>query len=302
MVEMRTYRFLWLFAIREVLSTHYGATCGNDESLGEVQGETGSICAPRCSEGTFQCMNDLPEGTSAVPQCMLTDIDHVPHCGLLCQVDSQCPSGATCKAIQEPRVGICIHALSFGDWARGSRKKFSVAFPSTGSTSQSGFQVAKAFSALQNLKQRFGIGNGDADVLIIKELLTSSTAAASGSVPIPAQTSAGSGGGAVRGLGFDAWKHDVNYLSNNLKQGIPGIGREIKDTIWNVEHITNYGVATELLRGVILIAIAYLVIGCAYKYQAEGARGISMIPHIGFWKEYPRLVSDGWTYAFSGSR
>jgi hypothetical protein len=152
------------------------------------------------------------------------------------------------------------------------------------------------------LKQRFGIGNGDADVLIIKELLTSSTAAASGSVSIPSQTSAGSGRGAVRGLGFDAWKHDVNYLSNNLKQGIPGIGREIKDTIWNVEHITNYGVATELLRGVILIAIAYLVIGCAYKYQAEGARGLSMIPHIGFWKEYPRLVADGWKYAFSGSR
>jgi len=39
--------------------------------------------------------------------------------------------------------------------------------------------------------------------------------------------------------------------------------------------------------------LLYLIIGAVYKSQALGSSGVDMIPHIGFWVEYPRLVQDG---------
>eukprot|EP00438_Fugacium_kawagutii_P034373 Skav204878 [mRNA] locus=scaffold2602:46921:52510:+ [translate_table: standard] len=38
------------------------------------------------------------------------------YCGLLCQADAQCPSGASCRKVGTQAVGLCIHPLSFSDW------------------------------------------------------------------------------------------------------------------------------------------------------------------------------------------
>mmetsp|Transcript_89151 Transcript_89151/g.288259 ORF Transcript_89151/g.288259 Transcript_89151/m.288259 type:complete len:363 (+) Transcript_89151:78-1166(+) len=288
-------------------------TCEAGEVVGEVQGETGSICSPKCADATFACPLDLPAGTLAQPQCMLQDFNRVPYCGLLCTMDSQCPSGAFCRKIGAAEVSLCVHPLSFKDWAMGqsSRVKLAVAFPSAGGTAANGrpaargFELAKAYAALQSLKRRYGIADGDADVLTVKELLSSasstgiSAAAASGAAPAGSSAVPGSPSAKYRDFSMGSWKHDMTYLAGNVEAGLPGLEREVHDTVWNVQHLENYGVATELLRGLFFAAVVYFVGGAAYKHQALGARGIDMIPHSSFWMEYPGLVVDGANYSMA---
>ncbi|CAK9047407.1 unnamed protein product [Durusdinium trenchii] len=58
---------------------------------------------------------------------MLQNVDQAFYCGLLCQADAQCPSGASCRKVGTQNVGLCIHPLSFSDWARlSSRMKLSI--------------------------------------------------------------------------------------------------------------------------------------------------------------------------------
>jgi len=102
---------------------------------------------------------------------------------------------------------------------------------------------------------------------------------------------------AAQGGPMNPWTHDVKYAMDNLRSGIPGIERELHDTMWNIEHIGTHGAAETLLRGIIMIGIVYLGAGCFYKYQSMGATGMDMIPHLGFWREYPSLVVDGVKYA-----
>merc|ERR1719215_1622693 len=78
--------------------------------------------------------------------------------------------------------------------------------------------------------------------------------------------------------------------------GLPGIEKEVHDTVWNLEHLDKRGVASELLRSIIMLGCLYLAVGCLYNSQMRGLRGMEMIPHIGFWSEYPTLVADGVTY------
>lgn len=42
----------------------------------------------------------------------------------------------------------------------------------------------------------------------------------------------------------------------------------------------------------------YVSIGMGLNYKLKGERGIDMIPHLSFWKDFPLLVRDGviWTY------
>merc|ERR1712232_1497650 len=89
------------------------------------------------------------------------------------------------------------------------------------------------------------------------------------------------------------WKHDIGYFAGNLQQGLPGLSREVSDTVWNIENIQHPGTASMLLRSVVLFGLVYLVAGSVVKYQTMGARGLDMIPHVGFWMEYPQLVMDG---------
>lgn len=283
---------------------------GYDEVKGEVQDSSGYVCGVKCAADTFNCPTDVPTGTSAQPQCMLQDVDRGSFCGLLCQVDSQCPNGARCRQMKQVEVGLCLYPVSFTDWARqSSNRKFNVGWPtragvSAGSGTSSSFEIAKTYAALQNLKKKFSIDDGDADMLTLKELLSSMTAssavaavpAASGATYPASMLNQGNQGG-YKDYGWSAWTHDIGRFEDYVGDGpVKGIQREIKDTYWNIEHIEEYGKATILLRGVILWGFAYVLVGSFFKYQT-GARGIDMIPHIGFWMEYPKLVEDGVTYS-----
>ncbi|CAK0846236.1 unnamed protein product [Prorocentrum cordatum] len=196
-------------------------------------------------------------------------------------------------------VSVCIHPLSFDQWAKtsGSRRKFTVGWPVKAGSQASGFQIAKAYSALQSLKRRYSIADGDADVLIVKELLSAaSSATAAASTAAGARAAAAAPPAPSQGF-LSPWEHDIGVFGSNMARGLPGVEKEIHDTIWNVEHIENRGVATMLLRSVLMIAAVYLVGGAVYKNQTYGSSGVDAIPHIGFWREYPQLVLDGVQYA-----
>merc|ERR1719265_1557498 len=130
-------------------------------------------------------------------------------------------------------------------------------------------------------------------MLIVKEFLSalSSNAASGADNPPPKRKSQG------EGSTWGAWKHDVSYVTENIEMGLPGLEREVHDTLWNIEHITKRHAASDLLRGVIGFGALYLIIGSALKYNMDGARGLDMLPHIGFWMEYPKLVMDGVAYS-----
>lgn len=301
--------------------THYEQPpCQSDEVQGEVQGAAGYLCAPKCDEASYNCAMDMPPGASAQPQCMLQDIDRNAYCGLLCQVDAQCPSGARCKNIKQVEVGLCMYPISFADWAAqaSNGKKLAIGWP--GGKPTASFQIAKTYSALQNLKQKYSVDDGDADMLVLKELLSTLSAAQPaqpGAQPASPPSAAVAMGGAAalvaqgppqaeaappqpqqhqEGTVYGAWSHDVNRIGNHLSRGLPGIEDEISQAAWDVEHIYTRNAASELLRGLILLALAYLAVGSFIKYQS-GATGMHLIPHLEFWMEYPKLVNDGVLYS-----
>mmetsp|Transcript_106257 Transcript_106257/g.298870 ORF Transcript_106257/g.298870 Transcript_106257/m.298870 type:complete len:333 (-) Transcript_106257:125-1123(-) len=294
-----------LFAVLvPIAAARYGsAPCGSDEVQGELQGAPGYLCAPRCDLSNFNCPTDLPYGATAQPQCMLKDADQSPFCALLCQVDSQCPSGSQCKHLQQFEVGACLNPVSFHDWAKNTViRKFAIGWPTrSNGAAPASFQIAKTYAALQSMKLKYSIDDGDADMVTLKEFMSSlstsavaGASAAGGASHSGIVTAASSSGQSEMSLGM--WGHDVQEFSNNVMSGVPGIQKEIHDTIWNVEHITRHGVATMFLRSIILIGLAYLGIGCLIKSQMHNASGVDMVPHIGFWREYPSLVADGVTY------
>lgn len=271
---------------------------------GELQDAAGYVCAPRCSGDAFTCPSDTPSGSAAQPQCMLQDVDRGQFCGLLCQVDSECPSGARCR--QMAQVSICLYPASFSDWARSNvnTRRLTIGWPNKqgGGQSTASFQIAKTYAALQSLKGRFSIDDGDADMLTLKELLSSLSASGvssagpvvssspiTGTVAAPSRQS---GGGM-----FSPWKHDIEKFEGYLADGPSGLSREMHDVTWNAEHIFDRsGAASTTLRGVIMIGIVYVLAGSLFKYQT-GARGLDMLPHASFWLEYPNLVADGVTYS-----
>ncbi|CAE8682872.1 unnamed protein product, partial [Polarella glacialis] len=182
-----------------------------------------------------------------------------------------------------------------------------VAFPTTApGQSSKGFQIAKAFSALQSLKRRYSISDGDANVLIVKEMLSTVSASSNlgasdrqalASFEHMVHKALRSPGGGGDGSVANAWKSDMTLFENNMQKGLPGLEREAESVAWNIEHIENRNAASGLLRGLLEAAAIYLVCGCVYKHQALGARGQDMIPHIDFWLEYPAMVVDGIKYA-----
>lgn len=296
-----------------VRAGHYAQPpCGFDEVQGEVQGATGYICAPRCKDNTYECATDSPVGTSAQAQCMLQDVDRGSFCGLLCQVDSQCPTGARCRQLKQVEVGLCMYPASFTDWAKQvSTRKLMVGWP-TKSADTSG--IAKTYAALQSLKSKYSIDDGDTDMLTLKELLSALSqgggaggSAVAGASPgqLSAPNAALSQGQAAKSDNSGGWwpwsnsgvGHDINQFADYASQGLPGFEREAHDILRNIEHANERGKCTDMLRCILLIIMAYLFIGSAVKYQTHGSRGIDMIPHIGFWMEYPRLVNDGMIYA-----
>jgi len=314
LATMRSVKSCFILLCLPIAIAHYSGSCAGDEVAGEVQGETGVICAPKCTATTYECSTDVPSGTTAQPQCMLQNVDNQFFCGLLCEVDNQCPSGAACRKAGTQQLGICIHPLSFSDWAKqSSRTKLGIGFP-TGTASSKNYQIAKAFAALESLKRRHSIADGDADVLVVKEMLEIiSSKSGSGQVDLAGalakfESILKKGYDDIkvkdmlhqqhsRGLGPGDFMRDAQNLGSNLGSGLSGLEKEASLMAWDVEHFETYGAATELLRTFIEIAIVYLVGGCIYKSQTMGARGIDMVPHIAFWRDYPDLISDGVKYA-----
>lgn len=88
------------------------------------------------------------------------------------------------------------------------------------------------------------------------------------------------------------FEHDLGYLEKGLADGNL-VSKEIHDTVWNVEHL-NRGGAYNLLHGIFMVFLAYLLIGVCLKYNTQpDARGINLIPHIEFWQEYPANLAEG---------
>eukprot|EP00930_Biecheleria_cincta_P096997 TRINITY_DN88753_c0_g1_i1.p1 TRINITY_DN88753_c0_g1~~TRINITY_DN88753_c0_g1_i1.p1 ORF type:complete len:402 (-),score=61.74 TRINITY_DN88753_c0_g1_i1:44-1204(-) len=323
---------LRLVVVRAVV--HYeNPPCQHDEVQGEVLGLSGYTCSPRCDDNSFNCPGDMPPGASASPQCMLQDVDKGAFCGLLCQVDAQCPSGAACKQSSQMGVGMCMYGANFADWARSATtRKLSLGWPNKGGALSS-TQVAKTFQALQNLKAKFRIDDGDVDMLALKELLNSITPnnapqqiaapASSGSwffgssAPTPSPPALPVVSPALpvvsavplsgqnldplratpKGIATSDFAYDVKRLESEASQGLPGLQNEFQRDLYLAEHLQDYGAATSLLRVVFIVAVIYVAVGSFIKYQTMGSSGIDMIPHIGFWMEYPKLVQDGMTYS-----
>eukprot|EP00932_Pfiesteria_piscicida_P021553 SRR837773.8336.p1 GENE.SRR837773.8336~~SRR837773.8336.p1 ORF type:complete len:203 (-),score=60.11 SRR837773.8336:84-659(-) len=156
-------------------------------------------------------------------------------------------------------VGMCLYPVSFADWARGGTQKLAVGWPSR--PSQKGpadFQVAKTFAALQNIKSRYAIDDGDADMLTLKELLNSMSTKPAGA-QAPALGQLGQLGQAAaapvvsaipQSPGGAPLPHDVQRFEGYVSQGLPGFERELHDTVWNVEHFDHRFAATHLFTGV----------------------------------------------------
>jgi hypothetical protein len=95
--------------------THYGnptGGCMDDETEAKIQGLKGDSCIPKCTGGVFKktCPTDVPDGTTATPQCILKDTKGDHFCILVCSGPSgsgDCPTGATCETIQGE--GVCMY-------------------------------------------------------------------------------------------------------------------------------------------------------------------------------------------------
>ncbi|CAE8680408.1 unnamed protein product [Polarella glacialis] len=304
---------LLLFRLEFCRAVHYeNPPCAHDEVQGEVLGASGYTCSPRCDDAAYNCPVDMPLGASAQPQCMLQDVDKGAFCGLVCQVDAQCPTGSQCTQLTQMGVGICLYPASFADWARTViTRKLSVGWPKKGGSVET-FQIAKTLAALQSMKSKYSIDDGDVDMLTLKELLNSvspsSVAPSGGSLDTAASAVASlaatraataptnSGGGSGSG-DFKIWETDLSRLGNEMGRGLPGVQSELSRDVYLAEHLSNQFAASDLLRTVVIFGVIYLAVGSFIKYQTNGASGINMIPHVGFWVEYPALVVDGIAYS-----
>ncbi|CAE8589568.1 unnamed protein product [Polarella glacialis] len=96
---------------------------------------------------------------------------------------------------------------------------------------------------------------------------------------------------------FKIWETDLSRLGNEMGRGLPGVQSELSRDVYLAEHLSNQFAASDLLRTVVIFGVIYLAVGSFIKYQTNGASGINMIPHVGFWVEYPALVVDGIAYS-----
>jgi len=77
--------------------------CRSDEKDVHVQGLSGSFCSPLCHKST--CPEDVPEGVTAKPQCLLQGPGGEKRCALQCS-KGQCGT-AVCHKIAS--IGICTY-------------------------------------------------------------------------------------------------------------------------------------------------------------------------------------------------
>ncbi|KAG0371177.1 hypothetical protein BGZ54_009536 [Gamsiella multidivaricata] len=80
------------------------------------------------------------------------------------------------------------------------------------------------------------------------------------------------------------YENGVVYFSWKSSVACP---REIQ--LPTSEGMSGFGVFMTVL---IVFGLIYLVLGAIYNRQVYGARGLDMLPNIGFWKDFPSLVVD----------
>jgi len=87
-------------------STHYEKPpCRSDEEAVTIQGFTGSVCTPICTNTA--CPTDVPAGTTDKPSCVLQDsASGDKYCAITCLFGG-CPTGATCQ--HSGLTGICMY-------------------------------------------------------------------------------------------------------------------------------------------------------------------------------------------------
>merc|ERR1711939_838288 len=94
-------------------ATHYEDPkdgCQSDEVRLQIQGVSGSICAPTCGSSSA-CPNDVPDDVTVKPTCALKATSGSQYCALLCfpGLDlGQCGKNASCKKVQTD-VGVCTY-------------------------------------------------------------------------------------------------------------------------------------------------------------------------------------------------
>jgi C1A family cysteine protease len=95
-------------------ATHYEDPkdgCQSDEVALSIQGISGSICAPSCSDLSF-CPLDTPSDSIVTPTCSLTTSSGKKYCALECVTDfpgiKQCGKDASCKKVKDG-FGICTY-------------------------------------------------------------------------------------------------------------------------------------------------------------------------------------------------
>lgn len=291
---MQVTAAVFLLGLKGVVAQyHYEPRpCKLDEVEGEILDVSGYVCVPRCT-GVENCVTNMPLGVRARPQCMLKDLDGFSYCGLLCSFDGECPSGGSCKKVSQANIGVCVFSLSFSDWiSTRNTKKLALGAPQQTEKTLGG-GATRAISAFRNLVMRYGFQDSDIDVANVRSFLDalSMTTEAAQSPTVPQPVSSG------RKSASRNWQEDLDRVEGHLRRGLlPGIRDEMGEALYAAEHLAQRGYATELLRYAIEIAFVYLAVGALYKSQMEGMRGMDMIPHIGFWLEYPHLVGDGIRY------
>jgi len=88
-------------------TTHYEhPPCQSDEVEARVEDADGVLCAPECDESE-DCPDDVPEGTTATPECALRTPEGKQYCALTCLASEKCPEGASCQSLGP--LGICTY-------------------------------------------------------------------------------------------------------------------------------------------------------------------------------------------------
>jgi len=196
-------------------------------------------------------------------------------------------------------VQICTATASPEEWARSVTPALKLTFGLPPQAARNAAEY-KAKDALQALKQRYNIPDTDGDFSVVQQGINNIVGGAVmvdlvknfstlfNFFSIPTRG---------RDLSMASWNSDFIYAKQRLMQGPAGLERGVKDTLYELEHFEDYGSATTLLRSVIEVGVIYLVVGSIYKSQFLGVSGVEAIPHIGFWRQYPDLVKDGFCYA-----
>ncbi len=104
---------------------------------------------------------------------------------------------------------------------------------------------------------------------------------------------AGSGFGTGGGM-LGAVEYGADLTIHNVLHPVQFMVAETPGAIWDIEHPFQPRSAFIILRGLLVCALLYLVIGGALNIYLYNASGLAMVPQLAFWMEYPGFVADGW--------